>query len=371
METDLRNWRGNFYAMGLFLPVLLAVLFQVADSCANADVVTRLVEADGTLYALDLTDDAPVQMNLTARYNPGSDSWARVVAVPEAVFETAEEPVSLPLTRCVPDDLSTCYRIEGEEAVLESDDGGESWKTGWQLPAGRRLYMGRVPGFCRGIEMGPYDLIITGAGDEHRVLAAFGNEGVVVRNADGSWERQAVGNAAPTAYRATMLLEILATIPAELAGWLLFVVIYGVGQYLFFMRRLRLILTPLTWAVLITFSGILLLFYAVLEWGWVPDWELLLLIVAAYCLPVYLAYRKWESESFNHMDDPEKGQQAGRIWMGSTIGLLFGGILLLALWPLGLIPFYWLIVVLVLGTALVVAWWGSNRIQQLMAEGEG
>lgn len=370
METDLRNWRGNFYAMGLFLPVLLAVLFQVADSCANADVVTRLVEADGTLYALDLTDDAVVQMNLMARYEPDSDSWVRVGDVPEGVWETAEEPVSLPLTRCVSGDLSTCYRIEGEEAILASDNGGESWDTAWKLPVGRRLYMGRIPGFCRDIEMGPYDLLIAGAGEEHRVFAAFGNEGVVMRNVDGSWERQAVGGAEPTAYRAATLLDILVTIPAELGGWLLFVVIYGVGQYLFFMRRLRLILTPLTWAVLITFSGILFLFYALLTWGAVPDWELLLLIAVAYCVPVYLAYRKWVSESYNHMDDPEKGQQAGRIWMGSTIGLLFGGILLLALWPLGLVPFYWLMVVLVLGTALGVAWWGSNRIQQLMAEGD-
>jgi hypothetical protein len=221
------------------------------------------------------------------------------------------------------------------------------------------------------IDIGPYDLLVTGTGDNHQVFVAMGNEGVLKRDEDGSWERQQVGNAEPTPFRATTLLEFLATIPAELAGWLLFVVIYGVGQYLFFMRRLRLILTPLTWAVLITLSGILFLFYAVLIWGWVPDWELLLLIVVAYCLPVYLAYRKWVSESYNHMDDPEKSQQAGRIWMGSTIGLLFWGMALLFLWPLGILPFYWLMVLVVMGTAVGVAVWGTRRIYGLMDEAGG
>lgn len=369
MKTDMQERRGNYFAFGLLLPILLTVLIQAGDACANPDVVTRLVESEGEIYALDLTDNPLVRENLTARYDPFLNSWERVVGVPGAVFEAADKPVSLPLTQCVAGDPSICYRIEGQERVLESIDGGESWNTAWKVPAGRRLFMARAADFCKGaIDMGPYDMLISGPGDEHQVFVAMGNEGVVLRQRDGSWERQQAGNAVPTAYRATTLLEFLVTVPAELGGWLVFVFIYGVGQYLFFMRRLRMILTPLTWAALIFVTGSLLLVYALVTGQGLLDWGLILLVAVLYTVPVYLAYRKWEGESYNHMDDPEKGQKAGRIWMGSTVGLFFGGLLLVFLWPLGIIPFYWLMGLVVLGTAVGVAMWGSRRIYQLLEE---
>jgi hypothetical protein len=309
-------------------------------------------------------------MNLTARYDALGNRWERVVAVPEAVFETAVEPVTLPLTACLADDPLICYRIEGDEKVLESDDGGESWRTAWKVPAGRRLFMERAAVNKGAVDMGPNDLLITGTGNNHQVFVAMGNEGVLRRDEDGSWERQPVGSAEPTPFRATTLLEFLVTIPAELFGWLLFVLIYGVGQYLFFLRRLRLILTPLTWAVLIGVFGSLLLLYALVSGGGLLDWGLLLLIAVLYTVPVFLAFRKWVNES-RSMDDPEKGQAAGRIWLGSTIGLLFGGMTLLFLWPLGILPFYWLMVLVVLGTAVGVSVWGTRRIYGLMVAAGG
>lgn len=369
IQTGLQDWRENLLTFGLLLPVLLAVLLQMADVCTNPDVVNRLVESDEEVYALDLTDNPLVRMKLTARYDPFLNSWERVVEVPGAVFETADEPVSMPLTACLPDAPSICYRIDGEERVLESDDGGESWQTAWKVPAGRRQFMERTPNVCEG--MGPYDLLVTGTKSNYQVFAAFGHEGVVKGDENRNWERQQVGNAEPTPFRATTLLEILSTIPAELFGWLLFVFIYGVGQYLFFMRRLRLILTPLTWAALIAVTGSLLLFYALITEGVLLDWGLMMLIAILYTVPVYLAYRKWVSESYNYMDDPEKGQEAGRIWMGSTIGLLFGGVMLLFLWPIGILPFYWLMVLVVSGTAIGVAVWGTRRIYQLLNEAGG
>lgn len=344
---------------------------QALDSCTVSDRVERLVDLDGTYYSFGELESSGPERDGTvvlARFEPVSNQWQRVGEVPETAVEMAAEDVSLPLTKCVGDDSPICYRIAGEEKVLISEDGGESWKTGWKVPAGRELFMVRAADFCSGrILMGPYDLIVSGSEENHQVVAALGNEGVVMRKSDGSWERQAVINARPTPYRATSLLEVLVIIPTELASWLLFVWIYGVVQYLYFMRKLRFIFPPLTTAFLIFMTGGLMLAYGILDSGQVLEWGLLLLVCVTYCLPIYLAYRKWASESYK-LDNPEKSVEAGRLWMFSTMGLFFGGIILLAFWPLGLIPFYWLMGLLVLGLALGVAWWSSNRIHLLMSE---
>ncbi|MFZ0547516.1 MAG: hypothetical protein WAM60_18865, partial [Candidatus Promineifilaceae bacterium] len=56
MEPSLLSRWGDFYAFGLFLPILLTVLFQAGSSCATQEAVTRLVESDGLVYALDVRD---------------------------------------------------------------------------------------------------------------------------------------------------------------------------------------------------------------------------------------------------------------------------------------------------------------------------
>lgn len=369
---------GKGYAVGFLMPVLLAVLFQVGDACTNTDVITGLVEFEGELYAFDLTDNGALSSmfpnplglreNLNARYVPESNSWERLLDVRDAVIETAVQGVDLPVTACVPNDPATCYRIEGDDRVLVSEDGGESWDTAWRLPFGRALFMNRVARICKGrADTRLFDLAVLEREDGYQVVAAFGNEGVVTRQTDGSWERQAVVNARPTPYRATTLLEVLVTIPAELGGWLLFVVIYGIGQYIFFLRRLRHIFLPMTTAVLILLLGGIYLASHTLRTGLFSEWGLFLLVTVAYLVPIYMAYRRWKGESYK-LDDPEKGERAAWYWLWSTVGLYFGGIVLLSLWPLGLVPFYGLMVALVLGLAVGVAWWGSSRISVVMDE---
>jgi hypothetical protein len=362
--------RGNLIAFTLFLPLLATGLIQAADSCSITESVNRLVEVDGAYYSINDWQsllDADVGGQAISQYNPVSNRWERIDELPESGVPTITESHELPLTKCLPNDASICYRIEGDQRVLTSEDGGNNWKTAWSLPAGRVLFMDRA-NICTGrINLGPFDLLLAEKPEGHEVVVALGEEGVVFRDADGSWERQTVLNASPTPYRATTLLEILVTIPTEFGGWLLFVIIYGIGQYIFFLRRLRYIFPPITTAFLIFMTGVLMLAYRMLDSGSVIEWGWFFLIIVTYVGPIYLAYRKWVGESYK-LDKPEKSEEAARYWLWSTLALLFGGILLLTLWPVGLIPFYLLMVILVLGTAVTVAWWGSTRISLLMSE---
>lgn len=371
--NKLGEIRGKFVAFGLFLPLLITGLIQAADSCSISESVNRLVDVDGAYYTISDWHsllDAEIGGQAFAQYNPVANRWERVEGLPESAVPSATATIELPLTECLPSDASTCYRIEGEHQVLVSENGGENWETAWNLPAGRALFMDRA-NICTGrINFGPFDLLLSEKPEGHEVVVALGDEGVVFRGTDGSWERQTVLNAGPTPYRATTLLEILVTIPTELGGWLLFVIIYGIGQYIFFLRRLRYIFPPITTAFLIFMTGALMLAYRMLDSGSVIEWGWFFLIIITYVGPIYLAYRKWVGESYK-LDKPEKSEEAARYWLWSTLALLIGGILLLSLWPLGLIPFYLLMVILVLGTAVAVAWWGSTRISLLMSEAGG
>jgi len=125
--------------------------------------------------------------------------------IPIEVTWQLEQPVQLPIIVCDPDNLRTCYRITGAEVVEGSSDGGQTWQVVWQVPPGRRKFMElaitRHVARCKqSLDIGPYDLVFHSRNGVTTLVVASGNEGIVVRTSDGTWQRYAVCFAYPTSY---------------------------------------------------------------------------------------------------------------------------------------------------------------------------
>jgi hypothetical protein len=93
---------------------------------------------------------------------------------------------------CVPAEPRRCYRtVPGRLAVEESADGGATWTDAWSITPGRQLFLERAYPEQR---LGGPDVAALAVGvlpveGGHVVAVATGRDGVLVRHADGRWER--------------------------------------------------------------------------------------------------------------------------------------------------------------------------------------
>lgn len=126
-------------------------------------------------------------------------------------MEAYQADANYHVSACLSDAPETCYRIDEQEYVEVSEDGGVSWSIDWQTPQGRKLYMERYS-YASALHITPYDLDIIETGDGHLVVVAMGNEGVMVRSADGLWNRYAVDTMTPTPYQAETLEDALSAL---------------------------------------------------------------------------------------------------------------------------------------------------------------
>jgi hypothetical protein len=107
----------------------------------------------------------------------------------------------LPIIKCLSTTLSICYRITGQEQVDRSTDGGETFSTAWMRPVGRDAYMKRV-GTISALDLHTFDMIILEQAGQLEVMVALGNEGLLIGEQDGKWERVPFLNSAPPPYYA-------------------------------------------------------------------------------------------------------------------------------------------------------------------------
>lgn len=182
-----------------YLALGLAALATLATSCMTPAIVRRLVVVDQSVYAF-LGNEAAVSED-------GGRSWSYVPNVPDEIAQPLRQTVPLPLTVCADGDPQTCYRVNGEERLEGSQDGGQTWQVLWQAPAERRRFMQAYHdnqlGFCKTwFDPGPYDLVLLSSQEGAPIpVVAMGSEGVLVGTANGRWERSAVLRATPTLYR--------------------------------------------------------------------------------------------------------------------------------------------------------------------------
>jgi len=225
-NTPHRPWRWPDKRLGRLLPltaVAVASLAALATSCFDPKDVFRLVVVDGRLYVGAAFSEWPS--------DPGGHGW--YVYACDADFNCEEELAEvsddlwLALSRgneglvaaCVDANPLLCYRGR-DERVEFSANGGQTWQIAWQIPPGRREYMERVS-FCKHVEVGLNDLlIIPDDNQDYLVVVAMGNEGILIRRANGSWERKQVGwETAPTPFTADNFLQAVSSTDTEYALW--------------------------------------------------------------------------------------------------------------------------------------------------------
>lgn len=187
-STPHANERPGYLALGV------AVLAALASSpCAGPVSAQQVMVVNNTIYV----GSGQGPNAVISRYDPVQFGWYVFEPVPAEVAAETLKTIRLPRQDCDPQNPLVCYRIDGRPRVEASEDGGKTWTVAWQIPWGRAGYMRRlhsVPLSCRStqdLEFKSYDLAFLPNGSPHTVVVAMGYEGVVVREANGQWKRQA------------------------------------------------------------------------------------------------------------------------------------------------------------------------------------
>lgn len=171
------------------IPILIiASLATMGTSCIEVGRVTNLFLFDSQLYVLDHTYH---QVAVSKDYGK---SWESIDDPPPLVLDNLERSRNFPIVECYEDNQNICYRVNGNETIERSDDGGSSYRVVWETPPGRRyfIYRKRVPflAICaRKPDIGPYDLSLLGSSVEPIIVASAGNEGVIVGSEQSGWDR--------------------------------------------------------------------------------------------------------------------------------------------------------------------------------------
>ena len=213
----------------------LATLATIATSGPAIVPVMRVASADGIV-------SAELQGNTFAQSIDGGKTWFGVKSVADVTFQDKTQPVVL----CDPTRASLCFRIAQKNQVDESNDGGKTWRVGWQIPSGREEYVRRIKcsaGACgTAAAWGPFDLCFLDQNGANTLIVAMGIEGVLVRTPDGNWQRYGVLYANPTPFQSTDVWNAFVVMSSEAVDQfyisVIFVLILSIGGWLLLLVRM-------------------------------------------------------------------------------------------------------------------------------------
>lgn len=161
------------------LTVPLAVLAITATSAAPGAPQANVVQADPEAITVTGRDHRPFVSR------DGGASWQ--------VQDSDEGPPPEPgrTSACV---QQHCYRIvAGRMKVMESSDGGITWRVSWEISPGRTKLLDRSfdePRCCRPIPLQSESLAVQARpGGGHVVVVANERDGIAVRDEAGKWRR--------------------------------------------------------------------------------------------------------------------------------------------------------------------------------------
>lgn len=200
---------------------LLAACDPVSRQFSSID---RLAASNNTLFA---------QINIRYSFGVGGNSedktmvfrstdfgqnWDRIEDIPQDVKLIWANPIQYPKTFCRTGDPKTCYRVNNTEQIDISMDAGTSWKKSWKFPIGRKEFLNRdsrlallspdPPHEKLEPDTKPKDIVILDHENGYVVLAALGNQGILIQNSGGKWERQYLYKALPLSYTLTKIEDI-------------------------------------------------------------------------------------------------------------------------------------------------------------------
>jgi len=366
-----------------WLALALATIATVATTPNPQEDVVRLVVADGEMYAL--TTPHPWQA-----YKASDDgrSWSRLDSLPETFKNESFPPEEVVVTD--PNNPRMRYRVRREEKVEYSEDGGSTWHTAWQVPAGRRHFMDRyvrgglldmlLPGGAT-IKMGPYDLAFTPDGSGTLVVA-MGTEGVLVRDPSGTWSSYTIGLARPTPFSTLGPGEALYTLEfPEGVALLSFVpwisAVLSIVGWVPILRTVKRVQGrhKAVWVVRPALVA-LIVFLLVMAGGYIftratvaratPLRDLLTLffIFLGPLLPVPLVpvlLITW-SRAISLASDRESAKHSRKGCMWTTLGLFPVALLPFVLWVVGIVPWYNVALVSAIALGLAVVGVGGTKV---------
>ena len=222
----------------------LGALTTVASAYPTIFSVEHVIVEGNTLYA-------PSQRLGGTGYIESTDlgkTWAWIVPPPKAIRQALDTPATLPKTLCDPTNPQTCYRITGQEQVEESQDGGRTWKTAWQIPSERKSYIVRVAYdvaylYFKHTDFSPYDMVFLPGESPSTLMVLMGDEGFLLHAPGHAWQRKSmmlitangaepISISSPTPYQAASLGEALAaTLPEWFEAVVVGVVVYALFTY--------------------------------------------------------------------------------------------------------------------------------------------
>jgi hypothetical protein len=256
-------------------------------------LVMHVASSDGIAYAA--LEPGKVPYPLAAPYaqsEDGGKTWSPAKSVPQGIFQKPQ-----PSVLCDPNRASLCFRIPQKSQVDESNDGGKTWRVGWQIPPGREDFM--LSKYCqkytcsRTGDWGPYDLAFLNQNGVNTLLVAMGEEGVLVRTADGDWQRYGVLGATPSPMQASNLLIAIARMFLETL--ILFALSFvAVSMVMLVAQRKKDMLTE--WFVFVVALIFPICWLSLLLWafGFIPRYGSALLIALILTATVAL-YAAWFS----------------------------------------------------------------------------
>jgi len=363
--------------------VLLSWALIATSPSPPPQSVQRIFARGHTVYAVvTASSDAP----LLAQSDDFGRNWRVLESIPPELSGEAQAPVQPPKTVCLEGASMLCYRIRGEARIDRSENGGRTWQTSWRAPTWRMdffqiarhtlLLSPPPPDFI------PADIALLRAPSGGAVLvAALGNQGVLVHTAEEGWRQYTIQNARPQT--AFLRREAADSAPLLLAFetflWLgMFFYLGWRTSFRLAIRRRRLAgVSP--FIVVHALAALWHLALAVLPAGFMnlPALAVLAFFVALNASPLltlalvgaggFLYFRRLYAVLKAQGAPPAAIRPAVR--SGHSVAMLsvLGGVLPLYAWVFGWIPLYWL----ALGLGLLLSAGLYTRGFRRAASGEG
>jgi hypothetical protein len=363
-----------------YLALGVAAIATVATSPAILISYDRVLKVPGGLVlgnssGLEHQGYEKIEGGLFAFSTDGL-AWKDYSDISAELREAGLKDLVLPKQVCRSSHPFECYRITGQSQVERSSDGGHTWTVDWQFPLVRHSYMShRYLITPPPMNIIPLDIALLELPDGLRVVVAMGDQGALVRLADGSWERVAVLSARPTPLRAETVLQSFSDLLLEeiilAIGLPLMIFVLSVLDWVVVLRsengrtRRGWALLPLVlWVI-----GSLLAGFAGRFLGTGSKLMPLILIAGIVGLLMTLIGPLWTWKRVASL-----AARPGYIYLNMAIiivapllmGLLF--LIPLILWTLWVIPAYYVAMLtgLVLaGIILLISFWSTWRVTHL------
>ena len=210
----------------IFQLFVLLVIFSCYPAISPYLSIDQIIIDKDLIYLIatneeswDHTCNDPACFHYLVSTNYGNE-WLSVSDNDFGLEDEIELEKNLTVVECVPGNSQVCYRIDGNEYVEISMNGGSSWDIDWKIPIGRKKYMqGRGPFRLSGILPAypldsvsvntPRDLKIISNNGSYKVFVAMGIQGLLIKEANEVWNRRGViinsdivRSALPSPYRA-------------------------------------------------------------------------------------------------------------------------------------------------------------------------